>query len=378
MQIKITHLTSVHPRYDIRIFIKVCSSLAKNTCYSVSLIVADGQGNETKNHIHIIDVGKLSGRISRLLRTTKKVYQKALELDSEIYHLHDPELIPIGLKLKKRGKKVIFDAHEDLPKQILGKPYLRPWQAKALAFILEKYERYALQKFSGIIAATPFIRDKFLSIHNNSVDVNNFPLLEEFFETKDSFEIHKKADNVCYVGGLSKIRGVKEIISAMEKVQQPVRLLLAGNFDDQVFKQEVRKMAGWPLIEELGYINREGVRDVLKNSIAGLVTLHPVINYRDSLPIKMFEYMSAGIPVIASNFTLWKRLIEGNNCGICVDPLDPGAIAEAIDYLILNPGVAIEMGRNGRQAVEDLYNWGLEEKKLFEFYENINSFILRA
>ena len=130
-------------------------------------------------------------------------------------------------------------------------------------------------------------------------------------------------------------------------------------------------MSGWRQVEALGFVDREGVRAMVARSMAGLVVLHPTINYIDALPVKMFEYMSAGIPVIASNFPPWKEIIEGAKCGLCVDPLDPGEIAGAIQFIVEHPEEAEQMGKNGRRAVERRYNWEMGEKKLLEFYSGL-------
>ena len=346
----------------------MCSSLAQNKNYEVSLVVADGKGDEIKNKVNIIDVGvKSGGRLSRMTKTVNKVFKKAVELDVDIYHLHDPELLPIGLKLKKLGKKVIFDSHEDVAKQMLGKPYLNAPLRRLIGAVFGMYESYACVKLDAIIAATPYIRDKFLKINLNTVDINNFPLLEELANTS---EWEKKQNEVAYVGGISKIRGIEEIIQALGYTNE-IRLNLAGKFSEASVEVNVKNYAAWSKVNELGFLNRGQINTVLAKSKAGLVTLHPVINYIDALPVKMFEYMAAGIPVIASNFPLWREIIEGNECGLCVDPLNPKAIGEAIQYLIDNPAQAERMGGNGRKAVEGKFNWPVEEEKLLDLYKGL-------
>lgn len=365
---RVAHLTSVHPRYDTRIFLKMCRSLAAGG-HDVRLVVADGKGEEEKEGVRIIDVGKSKGRRDRMIFATGRVLEAALALDADVYHLHDPELLPAGLKLKRRGKRVIFDAHEDLPRQILSKPYLHPLLRRSISAMAGGFERFACRRLDAVVAATPAIRDKFTGLGIAATDVNNFPMPGEL---EADVPWNEKGKNVCYVGGITAIRGIREVVEAMALTKTDAQLNLGGGFPERDVKAQVETSPGWSKVHELGFLSRDEMRETLGRSVAGLVTFLPFPNHVDAQPNKMFEYMSAGLPVIASDFPLWREIIEGNACGICVDPLDPAAIAAAIDRLVGDPDVARKMGENGRRAVRERYNWAVEEQKLFALYEKLS------
>jgi glycosyltransferase involved in cell wall biosynthesis len=365
---RIAHLSSAHPRNDTRIFIKQCRTLAAHG-YDVTLIVADGKGAEQREGVRIVDAGHLAGRLKRIFSSTGRVLAEALALDADIYHLHDPELIPAGLKLKRMGKTVIFDSHEDVGRQLLGKPYLGTVSRQVLSRTYSLFERYACARFDGIIAATPFIRDSFLKINPNTVDVNNFPLAGELHAAAPWTS--KRAE-VCYVGGIGAIRGIRELVNAGAALQSAARINLAGQFSEPSLEAEVKALAGWGRINQLGQLDRAGVRGLMTRSVAGVVAFHPLPNHLDALPTKMFEYMSSGIAVIASDFPLWRGIIEDNECGLCIDPYDAAALAGAIDHLVRDPAAARRMGENGRKAVLEKYNWKVEANKLTDFYGAIS------
>jgi glycosyltransferase involved in cell wall biosynthesis len=366
LNLKVVHMTSVHDRTDTRIFHKECKSLVAEG-YSVSLVVADGKGDSKEQGIEILDVGKGKGRFDRMSRVTRRVFQKALESGADIYHFHDPELLPYGWLLKKKGKKVIYDIHEDVPRQILSKPWI-PGPLRALvAKITEVVENTLVRSLDGLVCATPKIAERFQKKHRNVVTVCNYPILSELHDANADWSKKEKA--VCYVGGISRIRGIREMVAAAEHIDGV--LYLAGPFDSQTEFEYVSSLPGWKNVRYLGVLDRSGVRDLLNRVMAGLVLFLPEPNHIEAQPNKMFEYMSAGIPVIASDFPLWRDIIEGCGCGVCADPSDPVSVASKVNSMIGNAKEACMMGQRGRVAVREKFSWEMELGKLKAMYEEL-------
>jgi glycosyltransferase involved in cell wall biosynthesis len=363
---KICHLTSVHDHDDIRIFLKECRSLAE-AGYEVHYVVP-GAVEGVVDGVYLHGVTKGDGnRFMRMTKTVDIVYKKGLEIDAEIYHFHDPELIPIGLKLKKRGKKVIYDIHEDVPRAILSKHWISLPIRKQTAIVFEAFENYSSKKFDFLTTATPFITKRFKRVNNNTVTINNYPLLNELMEV-DTETPERKSNSVCYVGVIGALRGAHYVIEAANSINGTIEF--AGPLSSAEIEDHMNSIKN---VNYLGTISRKEVKDLLSKSVAGLVTFLPEPNAIDSQPNKMFEYMSAGIPVICSDFPLWREIVEKNNCGICVNPENPKAIAEAINFLFENQDKAEEMGRNGRKVVETELNWEAESSKLLDIYKSFSN-----
>lgn len=367
MSKRVCHITTVHPTSDVRIFHKECLTL-KEAGYEVIFLAANAQ-SEQVNGVDIIGVDiPYKGRIERMRKVPKVLFQKALEVDCEVYHFHDPEFLKYGLKLHRAGKKVVYDVHEDVPRQILAKYWIPKVLRSVISRRFERMENRVASQLDYLVVATPFIRDRFLKINPNTIDVNNFPKLKEL---ADVTPFDSKENAICYVGGMTAVRGIRELVRAMDG--QSFTCNLAGSFSPESLETELKQEAGWSQVKHHGFLDRAGVKQVLAKSKVGVVTLHPTINYKDALPVKMFEYMAAGIPVLASDFPLWRQIVSTADCGVCVDPLDPKAIAAAAADLLKDDVRSAQLGLNGRKAVEERYNWGIEAEKLLDVYRQLTS-----
>jgi len=370
---RVAHLSSVHARHDVRIFLKECASLARHG-YAVHLYVADGKGPDTRDGVRFHDVGKSPGRLRRILFKPWALWAAARRNGERLVHFHDPEIIPAALALHWQGVTVIYDAHEDVPRQILSKRWLPRGSHKLVARLFEALENFAARRFAAVVTSTPHIAARFAAAGARAVNVNNYPMAGELAVARPDADgpapdAGAQDRSICYVGGISDIRGVREIIQALPAAN--ARLLLAGPFQTPGLEAELRAMPEWQYVQYLGVVDRAGVRDVLSRSRLGVVLLHPARNYLDSLPIKMFEYMSAGIPVLASDFPLWRRIIDDADAGACVNPLDPAAVARTLARMLDDPARLRRQGEAGRQAVQARYNWANEEGTLLDLYRQL-------
>lgn len=366
---KVCHVTSAHSRYDVRIFEKECVSLAKYG-YDVTLIVNDDEKDEIKDGVKIVSTGfKPSGRRQRMLSSMKYIWSKMQEVDADIYHFHDPELLQQVSKLKKKNKKVIFDAHEDTELQIMDKEWIPFFLRKMVSIVYKSYTKPVFQKCSGIITVTPAIVRK-LEKYNERVEmITNYPIIKSI--VNDAGNKEESLHYIFFAGGVSKQWCHDMIIQAISGLDG-IRYKMAGHVEEG-YLEYLKTLKGWEKVDYLGKIPHEDVQKFYCSAIAGMA-INNCSQAKGEGTLgntKLFEVMAAQIPVICTDYRLWKDIVEGNRCGICVDCESVDEVREAIRQLLDAPCMAQELGRNGRKAVETKYNWSVEEQKLISLYKDL-------
>lgn len=365
---RVTHFSTVHNANDTRIIDKECLSLVQ-AGYDVTF-VARYDMREMKYGVLIIPLESPKNIVDRLFLSTIKIFRIIRQTNADLYHFHDPELIPVGLLLKALGNKVIYDVHEDYEEFFKARDWLTPFLKKAFSFFWWQFEKFSCYFFDYIIVVAQNWRDKFPQ--KNAEVISNVPPLR--FITDHSPRKNKDVFKLVYVGTLDKFRGIDIAIDSLPFItKMKVELHIMGALKNPAQLDLFNRQ---PQVRYHGRVPWHKLREALDGADAGLLLLRPDslnLNTSGENNTKLFEYMSAGVPVIFSDFPRLRAFIDGLGAGLAVDPTNPRKIAEAVEFLYENPAIRKEMGANGIKAVIEQYNWEAQEEKLLKVYEYVLS-----
>ena len=339
MSLSVCHISTVHSAFDDRIFYKECVSLSK-AGYEVTLVINHDKDERVKG-VNIKALKPTSSRLKRIFIKPFKAAFKVLKSKPKVIHLHDPELLPLGVLFAVLGKKVVYDMHELVYHQIadkswIGFPLVRKLISKVYFFI----EKISITLFSRVILA------------------------------EDGYKHYKVTNNkiVIYAGGLTVIRGIKEVIQAVNKLDG-VELWLLGSWENERYQKESMNEDKNNVVNYIGQVRMEDVYAYMKVADIGIANLYHLENYLTSLPVKAFEYMACRLPIIMSDFPFWKNVFS--ECALFVDPKNPTEISEKIKYLISRPELAQIMADKSYKLVYEKYSWEQESNKLVELYQKM-------
>ena len=338
------------------------------------MIVNDAQENETlDNGIKILSTGFVpQGRRQRMTTGVLKVYELGISQDADVYHLHDPELLRIALRLKRQGKKVIFDSHEFYGEQIKSRDYIPTIARSFIAGSYHVYETYVCKRLDGVIVPALYDgTETFSGRAKRIAHVNNCPRRSEYGNT--TIPAYAERKGVCYSGGLSENRGITNLVKAGKKAG--VKIFLAGRFSPAAYEKQILDGASSDEVNYIGYINgREEVFSFYARCAIGVGLLIDDGQYgkMGGLPTKIYEYMAAEMPVLISDFPYNRKIIGKHHFGLVANPTDVEDIAAKITWLLEHQKEAEEMGKNGKRLLEEQFTWeGAAEPELLRLYSEV-------
>ncbi|MCZ0703683.1 glycosyltransferase involved in cell wall biosynthesis [Natronobacillus azotifigens] len=367
---RVVHITTVHHPFDTRIYHKECMSL-KEAGYEVYLVAPSiSEGSTANNDINIIPIKKYKNRMLRMLISTFIAFKAAKKLNADYYHVHDPELLHIAKLLKNSKNVVVYDVHEDYVTSIMQKKYLPKLVRKFVASCYQFIENKLTKKIE-LCLAEKYYSEKY----QKGTCILNYPIIGESIVNRDRDTL-KSNNRLLYTGNVSEDRGA--IIQArLPNIINNISVVFVGKCSIELAKK-MKDIADYQdnKIELIGvnrFVERTEIDDMYRNEdwLAGLALFPPTDHYMKKELTKFFEYMSAGIPIICSDFPVWKAFIQNHKCGIAVNPFNDKEIKDAIKFMQENPEQRKEMGENGKNAVINELNWYTEEKKLIKWYDQL-------
>jgi glycosyltransferase involved in cell wall biosynthesis len=380
---RIVHVTSVHEAGDIRIFRKLAVSAAREGHEVTVLALGTEDARSYQDGVTQVVFRVPRVRFWRLTIAAPWLVWKASSFPADLYHFHDPELVPWFLLLALQNRRVVMDVHEDLPAEVLEKAWIPLPLRKIVSAVSEAMVRLASRALHGTVTASAELADKFLNEAGpvRVVAANNYPLINERVLGSDRAAARYHSGKVLVLGGVTYARAANVVIAALEQLQDlDVSFTVAGNHNDPALLASLQATNAWRRVEYLGKVSRERV-DVLMNECAVSINVfadYP--NHHDIRSNRLFEAMEAGLPVIVSDFPRWRAFVEQFKCGIAVKETDASSIAAAVRAFISDPALAKSMGSAGQRAIRDKLSWESQYSGVDRLYARIytTAFVPRA
>jgi glycosyltransferase involved in cell wall biosynthesis len=363
-------LSTVHPPNDPRIVYKIAPSLGASYEVIVALPgkIPPGQPVSTPR----IQLPRFRHLMFRLLLSYPVVLWKCLRLRPQIVHIFVAELIPMAFLFKWMGAKIIYEVQENLYKKLSIKRYNN---GILFQYLFRTFDHLARQHFHCIFTDDAYLQE-YRSLRFPGAVVHNYaslPLLDQL-PTRTDYPV--KTPVFIYCGVISMERAFDTLVGALAILRTSYPDFQVHLFGPVLFsQQEAEALPGYQTIKPhltfYGYTDQRIALSYTQNAVAGLALLKPVGDYPDSYTTKLFEYMALKLPVVTSDFPLYQEVVQSSGCGFCISPYDASALAKTLIWLIRHPRERHSMGQNGREAVENKYNWESEEAILLRYYTHL-------
>ncbi len=363
-QLHVCIITTVHNRFDGRIFHRQAITL-KNAGYKITFLVP-GNFNGIEEGIHIISFPVLRNKYKRLLSNIR-IVRTALKLKADMYHFHDPDFILYGVILKWISKQVvIFDVHEDFSLVLLEGEWIPKWLRKIYSTVYRFVEKFASKFFDGLITATDHIHTLFPK--EKSIVVHNYP-------ENNNIRLNRNntiPNSLVFIGGLTPIRGIEEMLKAVVISQDklPIEIHIYGQFTDMDYEKKIMSIYNYEYIHFHDVLPMNEMYQKVSQYSAGIICYLPLPNHIESMPNKIFEYMMLGLPIIGTNFPLWKKIIDENGCGLTCNSSNSKEISDCILSLFSDANELENKARTSSIVYNNHYSWGNEKQLLLNFYSS--------